>query len=269
MLTSRPGLRHEADLERGVCRVWLDRPDKLNALTSSMYAGLREVILLAEATPAIEAIVVAGAPGRAFATGGDLAEWESLADASTVDAFVRYDSEWRTPFELMLRCSKTVISVVDGVCVAGGLLMCLSSDVVVATERSSFGLPEARVGIYESFTEVILPHVVGLTRARAMVATGAPIDAVTAERWGIVTRLVAAGEDVEAVVSTILSQVLSTSPEARAAYKRGMVSELRWSDTMGAIRNAFSPSAREGLEAFREQRPPKWPSSNEGHRNGM
>jgi hypothetical protein len=62
---------------------------------------------------------------------------------------------------------------------------------------------------------------------------------------------------------------LSTSPEARAAYKRGMVSELRWSDTMGAIRNAFSPSAREGLEAFREQRPPKWPSVKKDHPSGV
>src|ERR1700730_5594950 len=123
---------HKIDRERRTYELTLDRADRLNALTPAMYASVREGFLRAEAEPEID-VVILSAVGKAFAPGGDLAEWLELLSGPRGDAYHHYDTDWRLPFDVMLQSSKTVISAVDGICMAGGLVMALSSDIVVAT----------------------------------------------------------------------------------------------------------------------------------------
>ena len=153
------------DLERRSYHITLNRPAKLNAFSARTYEEVRFGLLTAEGDRRVDVVVIDAAPGRAFATGGDLEEFLVVTESPGQDVYVRFDREWRMPFEVMLRTAKPVISVVDGLAVAGGLVTCLCSDIVIASVGSTFGCVEARVGLSETFSETILPLVVGMTRA--------------------------------------------------------------------------------------------------------
>lgn len=245
------------DLGRRSYHITLNRPEKLNSFSSQMYREVRSGVLRAEGDSRIDAVVIDAAPCRAFATGGDLHEFLALA-GSGPDAYARHDDEWRVPFEIMLRTSKPIVAVVDGLCVAGGLVTCLCSDIVIATEGSSFAVVEARVGLSDTYCQTILPRVVGMTRARYMAMTGAMIDGVTAERWGIVTNLVGRREDLAAKVDDILRMLETTSPHSRALYRRGITSAVPAQNEFQALSCALGADGNEGLAAFLERRPPNW-----------
>jgi enoyl-CoA hydratase/carnithine racemase len=246
------------DIDRRCYRITIDRPAKLNSLTPWMYQEIRAGILAAEGDTRVDAIVIDAAPGRAFATGGDLGSFLESAQLAEQTVYPQFDLEWRTPFEIMPRISKPIVALVDGICLAGGLIMCLSSDVVIATERSTFGIPEPRVGLAEAFTVTLLPLVVGLTRARHMAVTGTPIDALTAERWGIVTALVKTAEELRATLDQILDQVRSCSPDSVALYKSGMANAIPAADQLAVLRIARGRNGVEGLRAFTERRRAGW-----------
>ena len=255
---SEPHVIHRVDRERRQYDLVLNRPERLNAFTAEMYSSIRAGILRAEAEPEIDVIVISAAPGKAFATGGDLAEWLEVLSLPRPDAYTRFDTDWRFPFDAILQSSKTVIAAVDGICWAGGLVIALASDIVVATRSSTFAVPEARVGVYEPGTELLLPKVVGLSRARYMIATAATLDAETAERWGIVARLVVDREALDKEVEVLVEAVSGTSPSARALYKRGILGDLRGANNLSIMQTALTENAIEGLEAFRDRRPPQW-----------
>jgi enoyl-CoA hydratase/carnithine racemase len=223
-----------------------------------MYREIRAGILSAEGDARVDAIVIDASPGRAFATGGDLASFLRSMEGHDGDIHTHFDDEWRTPFDVMLRTTKPIVTVVDGICYAGGLITCLSSDIVIATTRSTFGIPEARVGLAEAFTVTLLPLVVGLTRARHMALTGAPIDGVTAERWGIVTALVQDGDELGCRLDQILEQIRSCSPDSIALYKSGMADAIPAADPLAVLRMGRAKNGIEGLKAFTEGRSANW-----------
>jgi enoyl-CoA hydratase/carnithine racemase len=245
------------EADRRCYRITIDRARKLNALTPWMYREIRAGILAAEGDTRVDAVVIDASPGRAFATGGDLASFLQSTQ-ETEDLYRNFDDQWRTPFDIMLRTTKPILAVVDGLCYAGGLIACLCSDIVIATERSAFAIPESRVGLAEAFTVTLLPLVVGLTRARHMAFTGAPIDAATAERWGIVTTLVGDSDMIESKVDEILAQIRSCSPDAIALYKTGMAMAIPPADPLTVMRIARATNGTEGLRAFVERRDANW-----------
>ena len=97
-----------------------------------------------------------------------------------------------------------------------------------------------------------------------MTLTGAVIDAVTAERWGIVTDLVATSEEVGTMLDSILMMIETTSPDARAAYKSGITSAVGAQNGLRTVRTARQVNGVEGLNAFRERRPPEWHVAEDG-----
>jgi enoyl-CoA hydratase/carnithine racemase len=250
-------IRH-LDIDRRCYRITIDRAAKLNALTPWMYREIRAAILSAEGDARVDAIVIDAVPGRAFATGGDLASFLRSMEGSDGEVQANFDDEWRAPFDVMLRITKPIVSLVDGICYAGGLITCLSSDIVVATSRSTFAIPEARVGLAEAYTVTLLPLVAGLTRARHMAVTGAPIDAVTAERWGIVTALVSDRDALGPKLDEILAQIRSCSPDSIALYKSGMANAVPAADSLAVLRVGRAKNGIEGLTAFTERRTANW-----------
>ena len=225
---------------------------------STAYSEVRDGILHAYMDDRVDTVVIRG-EGGSFGAGGDLKQFLSLLEGSGPEAMLRVDHEYaRMPFRAALRCPKTVVTAVDGVCMGGGLALALVSDVVIATRRSTFSTPEARAGMYEPFITEFLPPVVGLTRARHMVATGQPVDAEAAERWGIVTQLVDAAEDLDQCLEEVLRRISSGSPTARAMYKRGMTASIPDTDVLDNFRVAMGNNGLEGLRAFRDKRQAQW-----------
>lgn len=242
----------------GVYRITLNRPEKLNAFTSAMYSELKMGVLKAGATPDVDAVVIEGSPG-AFASGGDLAEFLSILELSE-DQFVpeftsRFDQP--APFRAILECPKPVIAKVDGLCLAGGLLVAATCDVVLATPNSRFGVPEGRVGLADPYCSAILPLSIGLGRARYLMLTSEMIDARTACDWGIVHKVIEPPL-LEDAVQDMLRKLRQTSPEAKRSYKQGANRAIPHMSAEAVLRPVMSANGREGLRAFVEKRKPNW-----------
>lgn len=245
----------------GVAWLTLGRPDKLNCLELADYLSLGDAILDASADPSIDVIVV-GATGRAFSTGGDLKE--SLAaleqgPAAAIRNVHRYADASGRMLQLMETSPKTIVVAVNGMCLAGGLCLLLSADVSVVSDRAYFSVPEGRVGLADPFIPLRLGRAIGPVRAKWLMASGEPMTAEAALAAGLITHLVP-HDELDAATRRVVAQIQSTSPTTRALYKKAINSDLAPFDRDIQFRANASPDAAEGLAAFVEKRPPVWPS---------
>jgi methylglutaconyl-CoA hydratase len=248
--------------ENGVYKIVLNRPAKRNAFSSRMYHELKLGVLAAGGHPDVDSILVQGHPG-AFASGGDLAEFLNILELPPhefLPAFAQAFEE-PLPFRAILECPKPVVAKIDGLCLAGGLVVAAASDVAIATHRSTFGVPEARVGLADPFCATLLPPSIGLGRARYLMLTGETINAETAMHWGILHKVVAEDE-LDSTVDAVLKRLRQTSPDARRVYKKATNDTIPHMSTDSVIRPALSANGREGLKAFVEKRPPVWDRSS-------
>ena len=166
--------------------VTIDRPERRNAVDGPTAEALKAAYDAFEADDDARVMVLTGAGGIAFCAGADLKAIDTYAPrlglAEGPMGFTRL-----TP-------SKPAIAAIDGFCLAGGLELALWCDLRIATEGSSFGCPERRWGVplIDGGTQR-LPRIVGLGRALDLILSGRIIDAAEAERFGLLTEVVAAG----------------------------------------------------------------------------
>lgn len=219
----------------------MNRPDKLNALTSDMYQGIKEHLAQAAEDDGIDAIVITGS-GKSFSSGGDLKEvLDHLgSDPSELDYF--WDS---LPFEALRNISKTTIAAVNGICLAGGLTLALLCDILIAADTAVFGNPQGRVGLADSSAPALLYGRVGLAQAKYLLMTGTTIGAEEALRIGLVTQVVKYDE-LDLRIEGLIAELRATSDGARAQYKAHFNSLTPYPEH----RTAFPPEAKRRLEAF-------------------
>lgn len=247
--------------ENGVYKIVLNRPAKRNAFSSRMYRELKLGVLAAGAHPDVDAILVQGHPGI-FASGGDLTEFLNILDLPPhefLPAFAKAFDE-PLPFRTILECPKPVVAKIDGLCLAGGLVVAAACDVAISTKRSVFGVPEARVGLADPFCATLLPLSIGLGRARYLMLTAENISADVAMQWGIVHKVVDE-ETLDLAVDAVLKSLRRTSPDARRAYKKATNDRIPHMSTESVLRPVLTANGREGLKAFVEKRPPIWDRS--------
>jgi enoyl-CoA hydratase len=167
-----------------VAVVTLNRPERRNAISAALLAGLRETLAALDGRPAIRAIVLTGAD-PAFCAGLDLAELGQPGGPLAAAARGPVIPGLATP----------LIGAVNGPAVTGGLELALACDFLVASERARFADTHARVGVLPGWgLTVALPEAVGLRRAREMSATGNFVPARVALEWGLVNHVVPHGE---------------------------------------------------------------------------
>ncbi|MEV8511640.1 enoyl-CoA hydratase/isomerase family protein [Dactylosporangium sp. NPDC051484] len=244
----------------GVVRLTLNRPDKLNAINRDMVRGLRAAVRLAEEDPDVRVLIVAG-EGRVFSAGGDLAEVSALVRDR--DAFDGFLDEWHDAFDAIEACSKPVIGQVHGVALAGGFELLQVCDVVIAARSARLGDQHARFGLFPAGGGTQrLARLIGLRRATWMLVTGEAIDADTAERFGLVNRVVDDGE-LAAVVDETARTLNRLSPRATAAIKASLrlgegleVHQALRAERPLALDHMASDDAQIGFEAFRQRREP-------------
>jgi enoyl-CoA hydratase/carnithine racemase len=245
--------------------VWLNRAEQLNPIDWEMVGRLEEVLGEVDADPAIRAVLISGR-GRAFSAGGDLKSYVALQ--SDPVAFPAFLDDLHRTFQSISKMRKPVLALVNGVTVAGGLELILSCDFAfaAASARISDGhLTYGQMGGGGILT--LLPRAIGPARARELVFSGRWLSAEEAREWGIVNRVVADG-DLLAAGLEFATAAAERSPLAMANAKS--VINTAWSDGTGVDaglrlereRNAYycltSEDAREGLEAFREKRRPRF-----------
>jgi enoyl-CoA hydratase len=237
-------------------RLTLNRPAKLNALSGELVTALDEAIVAATGDPDVRVIVIEGA-GRAFSSGYDLTE---EAEGSLTGPVA-----WREALAVdvaatlrILDCPKPVIAQVHGYALAGGLELAMACDLVVAAEGTKFGEPEIRYG--SAPVTLLMPYLIGQKKTRELLLTGDLIDAVEAERIGLINRVVP-HERLAAEVDTLAGRLARTPPEVMGPTKRmlnramdaaGFRVAVEAGLDLGAIVNAAdTPEQREWDEIVR------------------
>lgn len=241
-----------------IYRIALCRPEKMNALTPTLYGEIRAGVLAACGLPEVRVIVIEGTDG-VFAAGGDLKHFRELLRLPPDERMVAFNDSYDAPlpFQTILDCPKPVIAKIDGYCLAGGTIIAAAADVAIASDRAVFGIPEGRVGLADPFAATLLPAAVGLSRARYLMMTGRQIDAATARDWGLIIETVAPDE-LESAVQEIVDAIVGLSPEAQRGYKRSSTRALPRMNPLEIVEVALTANGTEGLSAFSEKRSPEW-----------
>ena len=275
------------EVEDGVCTVTLDRPDRLNAVTTPMLDELREAWDLADADDAVRAVIVTGA-GRAFCAGADLGsggatfDYGSRASAGGAPAprrpAARNTSRRASAEEhrdgggrVTLRIfdmKKPVIAAINGPAVGFGITLTLPMDIRIASTAARMGFVFARRGVVpEACSTWFLPRLVGISQAAEWVYTGRVFSAEEALAGGLVSRVVTP----DALLPTareLAREIAANTSAVSVTLARQMMWKLLGADhpreahrldSMAMFWTGRSADAREGIAAFLEKRAARFP----------
>jgi enoyl-CoA hydratase/carnithine racemase len=245
-----PYLRFERHGPLAHCVV--DRPEKRNAMTPAMYFGVRRAVDVVNQDQSLAGLLITGV-GDVFIPGGDMSHdyddnWGDLSGLLHID---------NTPFEAIRNSAKPVVSAINGIAQGGGMMIAMLSDVAVASDRATFRAPELFRGIADMNYAQILPHHVGIARARDLLMTGRTLTAEDAADWGVVSR-VASHDDLMTSAVEALTQCCWAAPKARGHVKRGINMQYGLYDRMTFTSTMFEDEFAEGWQAFAARRAPDW-----------
>lgn len=245
-----------------VCTIFIDRPERRNALNEAVAAGIVAALDAAEADRSIRAIVLTGTGDKAFCAGGDLKPGADgtpfVIDAADPRHYVA------ALFRRMDACRLPIIGRVNGHALAGGFGLACACDLVVARDDATLGVTEVRVGL---FPMMILPYLLRVVPYRTlmeMCLSGEPLTAAQALTAGIVNYIVPAA-DLDAKTAWLADRITTKSPTGIRLGKQAL-SKVREMSTDQALEYAQfmlanmarTADAREGFAAFAEKRAPKW-----------
>ncbi|MBX3000839.1 MAG: enoyl-CoA hydratase/isomerase family protein [Caldilineaceae bacterium] len=242
-------------IDNRIATITLNRPEKLNALTPAMLAQLEGMAAALEQNQDVRVVLLTGS-GRAFCVGADIYAWSALEPLQMWRQWIR---DGHRVFDRLARLPQPLIAVLNGYTFGGGLELALAADLRLAAETVQLALPETTLGTIPGWAGTQrLPRLIGAARAKQMIFTGARIDAVTAERWGLVNEVVAA--DALDVRAHELAEIIArNAPVAVQAAKQLIDGDLASAVTLEALASgmtAFTADLQEGLAAFRERRSP-------------
>ncbi|MEV0052487.1 crotonase/enoyl-CoA hydratase family protein [Saccharopolyspora shandongensis] len=239
--------------------ITLDRPERRNAMTTTMAEGLNAALSEFDEDADLRAGVLTGAGGF-FCAGQDLAQAVRGEFARTVD---------RGWFGIIDRPpTKPLVAAVEGFALAGGLEIALACDLIVAADNATFGVPEVRNGQVAAARGLTrLPLRLPFHVAAEMALTGDPIDAEALHQHGLLTRLTEPGRALD--TATALAQRIAQNPPAAtritlesirdAAASVESTAWARQARAFSVYALAGTPEYQEGVSAFLEKRAPNWP----------
>ena len=175
------------DVRDGIAQITLNRPEVLNAMDPATYDEVTAALRRIDADPDILAGIITGAGDRAFTAGADLKIMHT-GNASLGDWRPWRPDRW----DFGVQVSKPLIAAINGYALAGGLELALICDIRIASPNAVFGTPEVKWNLLHGLGAYLLPRIVGLGNALELLLTGEFIDAVSAERIGLISRVVPA-----------------------------------------------------------------------------
>ncbi len=241
-----------------VALVTLNRPKALNALNSTVMTELTDVLSAFDKDDSLGAMVLTGSE-KAFAAGADIKEMQAI---DFVDAYL---SDFISGWDAVASTRKPIIAAVSGFALGGGCELAMMCDFIIASETAKFGQPEITLGVMPGMGgSQRLTRAVGKAKAMDLVLTGRMMDAVEAERAGLVARIVSADRLVEeaveaaARIATFSRAAVLMSKEAvnrsfEATLNEGLRFERRLFHSLFA-----TADQKEGMAAFVEKRSPRF-----------
>jgi enoyl-CoA hydratase/carnithine racemase len=256
-----------SEVTDGVCTITLHRPERLNAFTTTMMRELIEAFDQTDADDAVRAVIVTGA-GRAFCAGADLGGGGRTFDyGERVDAAEIRDGGGQVTLRIF-ESRKPVIAAINGPAVGVGVTMTLPMDIRIASSDARFGFVFARRGIVpEAASSWFLPRLVGVSQAAEWCFTGRVFGADEALAGRLVSRVVAA-ETLMDSARLLAREIADNTSAVSVAVTRALLwrmlgadhpMEAHKVDSRLIYQLGRSPDAAEGVSAFLEKRPARFP----------
>jgi enoyl-CoA hydratase len=259
--TRYPGLEFTRHPE-GVLLITIDRPAAMNATDAALHRALSRIWADVDDDPETRVVVITG-KGKAFSAGGDLAWIETM-----VGNYAGMQAAFREAGDIvygMTRCTKIIISAINGVAVGAGLAVALMADISLMAEEAKITDGHIRLGVAAGdHANIIWPLLCGLAKAKYYLLTADFIDGVTADRIGLVSRAVPGAALMEEALR--VAHKIATGPQdATRLTKRALNLWMNQAapafDASLAFEmlNFMGPDAAEGVAALRDRRPPRFP----------
>jgi enoyl-CoA hydratase len=234
--------------------IMLNRPKVLNALNQKLTEELLEAAETFDRDPAVGCILIAGSE-KAFAAGADISE---MQDQSYMDM---YASDWFSAWDRLVAVRTPLVAAVAGFALGGGCELAMICDVVLAADSAKFGQPEIKLGVMPGIGgSQRLTRFVGKAKAMEMCLTGRMMDAVEAERSGLVSRVVPAAElladalkTAETIALMSLPITMMTKESINRAYETTLTEGIRFERRV--FHSMFATTdQKEGMKAFVDKR---------------
>ncbi len=238
----------------------LNRPDKLNAMSTMLKAELTRALQDLDASDETRTIVITGAGDRAFTSGADINEFR---DRTPMEQWRMY--EHGTLYDAVDRTAKPILAMINGFCFGGGLELAMACDIRIASDQATLGQTEINLGIIPGGgASQRLPRLVGLGNALRLTLTGDRINAAEAARIGLVDEVVPHArleertlEIAERIGSRSALAVRLAKAAIHASARLPLNQGLRFEQSLFTLVMA-SQDKEEGVRAFLEKRDPKW-----------
>jgi enoyl-CoA hydratase len=249
----------EQDLDQnGILTLTLNRPQKLNALSTEVLCSLKEVLSAAKSNSKVKALMITG-NGKAFCAGADISR---LAECTAKTGY-QFACDGQEVFRLLETMGKPSLAAVNGFAFGGGCELAISTTLRIASNNASFGQPEVKLGVIPGYGGTQrLARLIGKGRALDLCLTGRFIDAQTALNWGLLSEVVGPEQLVECG-KKILQGILKMAPQAISSvmevidygYDLSLTDALHL-EAVHFAKVCATTDKREGVAAFLEKRTP-------------
>jgi cyclohexa-1,5-dienecarbonyl-CoA hydratase len=243
-------------IESGVARITLNQPP-LNIIDIPMLAEMHSALTRIHSENEAKVLVI-DHQGKAFSAG------VSIRD-HTPDKVSEMIEKFHGMFRLLNSLALPTLALVDGMALGGGCELATFCDMVIASERATFGQPEIKVGVFPPVAAVVFPHLVGRNRALELLLTGNVIDAAEAKTIGLINRVFPT-QDFHQKADEFIGKLTSLSAPVlrltKRAVDRGLYTSM--SEGITSVEELYlgelmqTEDAHEGLNAYLEKRKPNW-----------
>lgn len=243
--------------------ITFNRPESMNAVNKQLWLETGDALQDFDNDPELVVAIITGAGDRSFCAGADLKEMAS-GGLELTDEMKKYGFAGITQNYI----SKPIIAAVNGFALGGGTEVALACDLIVASEKAAFGLPEVKRGIIAAAGGLLrLPRMIPQKVALHAILTGRNISAEEAKTWGLVNEVVPHDQVMEAALA-LAEEIIENAPLSIKASKsivyEGLDTTLNFPATAWSINEQYatevfnSEDAKEGPRAFAEKRKPEW-----------
>lgn len=243
--------------EKGIATIYINRPEKLNALNKATIQELHETLQLIDENPDVRVIIITGSGEKAFVAGADIAEFAHFTAEEGAQLAAKGQ---QILFDFIENMKTPVIAAINGFALGGGLELAMACHFRIASENAKMGLPETSLGLIPGYGGTQrLPQLIGKGRATEMILTAGMIDAETAKMYGLVNHVVPQSELFSAYM-TIATRIMKNSPlaisKAIEAINANFISGVNGFDVeINAFGECFATEDfKEGTTAFLEKR---------------